>query len=163
MFRSYEFVLEYISKHQKSLSLKFFQCPQIKYLFRISLKYRKGISEERNDLLDRICKMKTDHPIIAHVIFFGCLVIVLGLVEFSTTKSISSFSFVIPGVSFLGWLLESYYKVSSGKLWIIYFFILFAFLTIFDRDSWVNWTSSLIQLWLSAFFATISVLLGRII
>ncbi|MGH1833228.1 hypothetical protein ABE871_17450 [Enterococcus gilvus] len=112
-------------------------------------------------MFDRIWKMKTDHPIIAHILFFVCLVVVLGLVEFFTTKSISSFSFVIPGVSFLGWLLESYYKVSSGKLWIIYFFILFAFLTIFDRGSWINWTSSLIQLWIAAFVATISVLLGR--
>ena len=112
-------------------------------------------------MFDRIWKMKTAHPIIAHIVLFCCCAIVLSVVEFCINKSISSFSFVIPGMSFLGWLLESYYKVSSGKLWIIYLFILFVFLTIFDRNAWVNWTSSLVQLYIAAIVATISVLIGR--
>lgn len=112
-------------------------------------------------LIDRIWKMKTDHPIITHIILFCCFAIVLSVVEFGINKSISSFSFVIPSMSFLGWLLESYYKVSSGKLWIIYFFILFAFLSKIDRNAWVNWTSSVIQLWIATIVATISVLIGR--
>lgn len=112
-------------------------------------------------MLDRIWKMKTNHPIRTHIILFCCFAIVLSVVDFWINKSIGSFSFVIPGMSFLGWLLESYYKVSSGKLRVIYFFILFAFLTIFDRNAWVNWTSSVIQLRIAEIVATISVLLGR--
>lgn len=112
-------------------------------------------------MVDHIWKLWENHPIIAHIILFGFGAIVLGLVDFYINKSLSFFPFVIPSMSFLGWLLESYYKVSSGKLWIIYFSILFVFLTIVDRNAWVNWTSSVIQLWITAIVATISVLIGR--
>ncbi|MGL9748946.1 hypothetical protein [Enterococcus sp. DIV0170] len=108
-------------------------------------------------MLDRIWKMKTNHPIIAHIIIFVCWAIGLGVVDFHINKSLSSFPFAIPIVCFLGWLFESYYKVSSGKLWGIYFLILFVFLTIFDRDSWVDWTSSVIQIVIAALVASISV------
>ncbi|MDU5511935.1 hypothetical protein [Enterococcus gilvus] len=112
-------------------------------------------------MFNRIWKVGVNHPILAHMTVYLLLSIALGLVELCTSESISFFSFVIPAVCFLGWLFESYYKITSKKLWIIYFSIMLIFLAVFDRDSWSDLGTSIMQIGLAAVVVTISILLGR--
>ncbi|MBO0451882.1 hypothetical protein [Candidatus Enterococcus murrayae] len=112
-------------------------------------------------MIKRIREIGAEYPILAHIIGYFLLAIGLGAFDLYVNDKIGFAVFMGPLVLFLFWLLESYYRLSYKKIWLIYFVVLFIFLTIFDRGAWVDWTSSVVQLGTAAIVATLAVVFSR--